>query len=165
MSVLEIKIYPDEILRQQTVIVSDYTSSLANFLDDMAETMYVSHGIGLAAPQVGSLQRVTVVDVSESGDNLQEFINPKIIRKQGSIPSEEGCLSIPEYRDTIKRAEQIVVSAEDRYGKSFEIEADGLLAICLQHEIDHLDGVLFIDHLSRLKRELFKKQYKRRQEG
>ncbi len=159
MAILELRIYPDEILREQTQVVSTISTKIFKLLDDMAETMYTSAGIGLAAPQIGSLDRITVIDVSEDGDQLQEFINPFIISSTGKVNSEEGCLSIPEYRDTITRAETVVVEALDRSGNKFQVEADGLLAICLQHEIDHLDGILFIDHLSRLKRDLFTKKY------
>ncbi|MCI5064817.1 peptide deformylase [bacterium] len=161
MATLDIRIYPDAVLRQTTNGVEDYSPELHTFLDDMAQTMYDSNGIGLAAPQVGDLRRVTVIDVSEEGNHLQEFINPRITAKSGEVPSEEGCLSIPDFRETIIRAETVSVEANDRDGKPFVVHADGLLAICLQHEIDHLDGVLFIDHLSQLKRNMFKKKWKR----
>ncbi len=141
--------------------VDTIDTSIHTLLDDMAETMYDARGIGLAAPQVGILKRVCVIDVSESRRERLDFINPEIISSQGKVSSEEGCLSIPDYRETIFRKEKISVRALDRTGAAFELEADGLLAICIQHELDHLDGVLFVDHLSRLKRELFKRWAKR----
>ena len=162
MAKREIRIYPDDVLRQETIHVTEFAKGLHTLLDDMKETMYSAHGIGLAAPQIGELLRVTVIDVSEDGDDPLEFINPIITTKDGTVPSEEGCLSIPDFRETITRAEWITVDAQNRHGESFQVEADGLLAICLQHEIDHLDGVLFIDHLSRLKREIFKKKWGKR---
>jgi len=162
MALLTVRKYPDSILKQPGVEVDEFDSKLHSLLDDMAETMYYEHGIGLAAPQIGVSQRITVIDVSADEDTIQEFINPEIVQAQGKVEFEEGCLSIPEYRDKVVRNESIVVRAYDRYGKEFELETDGLLAICLQHEIDHLDGVLFIDRLSRLKRELFKRWMKKR---
>ncbi|NBW40394.1 peptide deformylase [bacterium] len=162
MAKREIRIYPDDVLRQETIHVTEFAKGLHTLLDDMKETMYSAHGIGLAAPQIGELLRVTVIDVSEDGDDPLEFINPIITTKDGTVPSEEGCLSIPDFRETITRAECVTVDAQNRHGESFQVEADGLLAICLQHEIDHLDGVLFIDHLSRLKREIFKKKWGKR---
>lgn len=156
-TILPIRCYPDPILRTKTTIVEDFNRSLHTLLDNMAHTMYQAEGIGLAAPQVGEIRRVCVVDVSREGLELQEFINPQIIAREGSASGEEGCLSIPEYRDKVDRSAKIVVKAQDRKGQFFELEASNLLAVCLQHEIDHLDGILFIDHLSRLKRELFKR--------
>jgi peptide deformylase len=161
MALREIRIYPDEVLRQETKPVEDFSKDLHTLLDDMAETMYEANGVGLAAPQVGELLRLTVIDVSDEGDTILEFINPVITKKDGKVPSEEGCLSIPGYRDTISRAGIVTVEAVNRHGEPFVTEADGLLAICLQHEIDHLDGVLFIDHLSRLKRDAFKKKWRK----
>ncbi len=157
MTTLPIKIFPDPILRETTAEVTSFDKQLSTFVDSMIETMYDSRGIGLAAPQVGMSKRICVVDVSEEGNNPLRFINPIIVSKSGSTPSEEGCLSIPGYRETIKRSKEILVNAFDLEGKPFELAADGLLAICLQHEIDHLNGILFIDHLSRLKRQMFKK--------
>ncbi|RME60260.1 MAG: peptide deformylase [Candidatus Dadabacteria bacterium] len=163
MSLLNIRIYPDSILREKSVEVAEFNKELKEFVANMAETMYANEGIGLAAVQVGELKRITVIDV-ESGEkrgNFQEFINPVIIEKEGSVKSEEGCLSIPGYRDTIKRAEKVKVEAFNCSGEKFTIECDGLLAICLQHEIDHMDGVLFIDHLSPVKRMFFEKWSKK----
>ena len=166
MSILEIKIYPDPILKEQTSEVDKFDTNLLKLLDDMYQTMLIANGIGLAAPQVGVSKQIAVIDVSEKrdepgGSERIELINPKIVWSDGQTSSEEGCLSIPEYRDTIKRFKEIVVEAKNRDGKEIEIKADGLLGICMQHEIDHLNGILFIDRLSRLKRELFKRWHKK----
>lgn len=161
MARLEILKYPDPVLKTVSAEVENFDAALHSLLDDMAETMYAASGVGLAAPQVGVLKRITVVDVSREENELREFINPRIIEKTGQTSSEEGCLSIPDYRDVVNRNAELVVQAQDRHGKSFEVKADGLLAICLQHEIDHLDGVLFIDRLSYLKRSMFKNWFKK----
>jgi len=163
MALLPLKFFPDPVLRSPTELVTDYNSDLNKFLDSLAETMYEEGGVGLAAPQVGILKRVSVIDVSPKGSERLEFINPKIVSREGSVSSEEGCLSIPGYREKIKRSDKVVVKAFNRKGELFEITTDGILAICLQHEIDHLDGILFIDHLSRLKRSLFKQWLKKQQ--
>lgn len=162
MAILEIRIFPDPVLKEVSQEVSSFDSKLKKLLDDMYQTMLDANGIGLAAPQVGVSHQIAVIDVSEERNNKLEVINPKIVWKDGDTPSEEGCLSIPEYRDTIRRSKEIIVEAYDRDGKEFELKADGLLAICLQHEIDHLNGILFTDRLSRLKRELFKRWYSKR---
>jgi peptide deformylase len=161
MSRLEIRIYPDPILKQISSSVVKFDDDLKKLLDDMYETMISARGIGLAAPQVGISQQIAIVDVGEEAAERIDLLNPTIVWSSGSVPSEEGCLSIPEYRDTIKRSKEIVVQYKDPTGKEAEIRADGLLAICMQHEIDHLNGILFIDKLSRLKRELFKRWYKK----
>ena len=161
MAILPISTYPDPILREPTQEVTRYDKELRTFLDSLAETMYKAHGIGLASPQVAVLKRVTVIDISEERNERIDLVNPHIVWRDGKVPSEEGCLSIPGYRDTIKRSKEIVVQMQDSSGKDLEIKADGLLSICIQHEVDHLDGILFIDHLSRLKRELFKRWLKR----
>jgi len=161
MAILPIRIYPDPILREQTEEVTRFDTELESLADSLAETMYRAHGIGLAAPQVGSLSRIMVVDISEERNERIDFINPRIVQRIGSVSSEEGCLSIPGFRDTIKRSKEIIVQTKDIAGKDLELKLDGLLGICVQHEIDHLDGVLFIDHLSRLKRELFKRWLKK----
>lgn len=161
MAILEIKKYPDPILKQKTTQVETFDEQLWKLLDSMAETMYEANGIGLAAPQIGELCRVAVIDVSRDGNAPLEFINPVIIKQSGKTKSEEGCLSIPEFRDTIQRSVLVTVRAQDRNGQEFTMDTDDLLAICLQHEIDHLDGVLFTDRLSRLKRELFKRWFQK----
>ena len=162
MTILEIKKYPDPILKSMAESVEKFDDQLARLVEQMTETMYHEHGIGLAAPQIGVSKRIIVLDISTSASSPQHFINPKIIEaSKVKVVSEEGCLSIPDYRESIKRHEQITISALNIKAEPIELQADGLLAICLQHEIDHLDGVLFIDHLSRLKRELFRRWFKR----
>lgn len=165
MALRPLVLYPDPLLKERSVEVTEFDEGLFTLLDEMAETMYSSRGIGLAAPQIGVLRRVAVVDVSPDGDELIELVNPVIVAESGKVPSEEGCLSIPDYRDTIERKAAIKVHAVDRNSRAFELEADDLLAICIQHEIDHLDGVLFVDRLSRLKREFFKRWFRKRSEG
>lgn len=129
-------------------------------IDDMIETMYASAGIGLAAPQVGVRKRIIVVDIGAGDEQpLIVLINPEIVQAEGLIESEEGCLSVPQYIAHLKRAERVVVNGLDRDGRPIQIEADGLLARALQHEIDHLDGVLIIDRISAIKREFFNKRY------
>lgn len=162
MPLLEIKIYPDPVLKEVAQPVEKFDERLGKFLDDMRETMLRASGVGLAANQVGILERVVVADISEERNEPMELINPEIIHASGTlVSSDEGCLSIPDFRETIKRPRDVVVRAQDRKGELFEIEADGFLAMCLQHEIDHLNGILFVDHLSRLKREFFKRWLKR----
>lgn len=166
MSLLDLVLYPDDRLRQECESVTEITDEVRTLLDNMAETMYEAPGIGLAAPQVGKLIRAIVVDVGtdeegEPSGDLHQLINPVITAKEGQTESEEGCLSIPDIREMVKRSEKIEVKAVDRDGKDVTLEADGLLSICIQHEIDHLNGVLFIDYLSRLKKELIKKKLKK----
>jgi peptide deformylase len=124
----------------------------------MAETMYQAPGIGLAAPQVNSLERIIVVDISESKDSLLTLINPEIIATEGSAEQEEGCLSVPGIFAKVSRGEKIRVRAQDLTGKQIEIDADDILAVCIQHEIDHLDGKVFVDYLSRMKQDRIKKK-------
>lgn len=165
MAVLKILTIPNPILREQATVVTSFDSNLHQILDDMTDTMYAARGIGLAAPQVGILQRIAVIDTSENKSEKIEFINPEIIAASGSTKTEEGCLSIPKYREYVNRKEKVVVRAMDRLGKQFQIEADDLFAICIQHEMDHLNGVLFIDRLSALKRQLFKRWFDREYPG
>ncbi|BAO00227.1 peptide deformylase [Candidatus Pantoea carbekii] len=139
-------------------------STIQRIIDDMFETMYAQEGIGLAATQVDIHQRIIVIDISqESQDNNKKLVlvNPKMLKKSGEVSIEEGCLSIPQQRAFVPRAKFLKIHAQDRYGKIFELKADGLLAICIQHEIDHLDGKLFIDYLSPLKRERIKQKLKK----
>jgi peptide deformylase len=176
MALLEVKIIPDPILRQVTKEIVAFDTSLHSFLDDMYETMVASNGIGLAAPQVGSTRRLAIMDLSieeapypvvtslsgrEPVDHIHkerlEMLNPKIVSGGALISSEEGCLSIPDYRDSIQRHDTVIMRAHDRLGREFEVEASGLTAFCIQHELDHLNGVLFVDHLSRIKKQFFKK--------
>ncbi|WKZ57251.1 MAG: peptide deformylase [Bdellovibrionota bacterium] len=163
MAVLPLVLYPDPRLKQSCSQVSSFDKHLVRLLESMAETMYASNGIGLAAPQIGVQERITVVDVSPEGTALIELINPVITASHGTTPSEEGCLSIPGFRETIERATHVSVSYQDRTGNQQTLHAEGLMAICLQHEIDHINGTLFVDHLSRLKRELFKKWFAKQQ--
>jgi peptide deformylase len=161
MAIRKIVKYPEAILKQQTTKVSSFDKSLAKLLDDMQETMFAANGLGLAAPQVGVGLRAAIICGSKDNQTPLEIINPIIVSSEGSLSSEEGCLSIPDYREKIPRAENIHLKAQDRSGKEFEIQADGLLAICAQHEIDHLDGILIIDRISRLKFDLFQRWYKK----
>lgn len=157
MAVLPVRKIPDPILRMKAESVSSFDAELETLVRDMWETMYDSKGIGLAGPQVGVSKRVVVVDLAEEGSEKIVLINPEIIQRSGKIRSEEGCLSIPDFRETIPRAAEVKIKAQNLKGESFEIIANELLGRCFQHEIDHLDGVLFVDHLSRLKREMFKR--------
>ena len=149
MSLLDIHLLGSPILRQETQAVAAVTDEHRRLIDDMLETMYAAKGIGLAAPQVGRLERIAVIDVD---DNPMAIVNPEILRREGTVKGEEGCLSIPEVYGDVERAARVVVRALDRDGRAFEIEASELLARCLQHEIDHLHGKLFLDYLSVLKR-------------
>ncbi len=158
MSLLNILEFPDERLRKQAVKVQTVDDKIKNLVDDMLETMYESRGVGLAATQVNVHLRVIVIDVSEQKDTPLCLINPEIIEKDGVEESEEGCLSVPGFFEKVKRAEHIKVKALDKEGKSYEFEARDLLAVCVQHEIDHLDGKLFVDYISPLKRQRIKKK-------
>jgi peptide deformylase len=158
LSILTILEFPDERLRKKAVEVSSVNSAVKKLVDDMLETMYHAKGIGLAATQVNVQQRVIVIDVSEEKNAPLCLINPVILTKDGSEESEEGCLSVPGFFDKVKRAERIKVKALDKQGQPFEIEADELLAVCIQHEMDHLEGKLFVDYISSLKRQRIKKK-------
>lgn len=153
MSVLQILHFPDERLRITAKPVKVVDAKIQQIVDDMFETMYAEEGIGLAATQVDIHQRIIVIDVSENRDERLVLINPELLEKSGETGIEEGCLSIPDQRALVPRAERVKIRALDREGKSFELEADDLLAICIQHEMDHLVGVLFVDYLSPLKRQ------------
>ncbi|MCG8710851.1 peptide deformylase [Brenneria sp. 4F2] len=153
MSVLQVIHFPDERLRITAKPVKEVNADIQRIVDDMFDTMYEEEGIGLAATQVDIHQRIIVIDVSESRDQRLVLINPELLEKDGDTGIEEGCLSIPETRALVPRAERVKVRAQDREGKIFELETDGLLAICIQHEMDHLVGKLFIDYLSPLKRQ------------
>jgi peptide deformylase len=150
MSLLGIHVLGSPVLRKETTTVTVVNDAFQRLIDDMFETMYAAHGIGLAAPQVGRTERVAVVDVDR--EHQLVLINPEIIERDGSSRGEEGCLSIPEVFGDVDRAERVVVRALDREGQPFTIEATDLLARCLQHEIDHLHGKLFIDYLSIFKK-------------
>ncbi len=165
MAIREIRKYPDEILRKKTKPVEDFGDDLQQLIDDMVETMYAAPGVGLAANQVGVSRQLTVIDVSVGSEETSLIVlcNPEIIDHEGAVANEEGCLSIPEYTTMVKRYEKVKVKALDRHGKEVEIDADELLARALQHEIDHLNGLLFVDRIGRIKKEFFKKRYKREQ--
>jgi len=153
MAILPILQFPDERLRIKAKSVSEVTSEIQEIVDNMIETMYAEEGIGLAATQVDIHQRIIVIDVSEDRDQVHVIINPEIIEISGEIGIEEGCLSVPDTRAFVPRAEKVKIKALDRDGKSYQIDADGILAICMQHEMDHLEGKLFIDYISSLKRQ------------
>jgi peptide deformylase len=153
MAVLQVLHFPDERLRITAQPVKEVNADIQRIVDDMFDTMYEEEGIGLAATQVDIHQRIIVIDVSEERDQRLVLINPELIEKSGDTGIEEGCLSIPETRALVPRAERVKVRALDREGKAFELEASELLAICIQHEMDHLVGKLFIDYLSPLKRQ------------
>lgn len=164
MAIRDIVFYPDEVLATRCDPVEEIDDSIRELVDDMVETMYDAPGIGLAAPQVGITKRITVIDVeagTEENNELRVFINPEIVEREGRILWEEGCLSIPGVYEKVSRSKRIVVRALNRDGEEFELEAEGLLAVCIQHEIDHLDGVVFLEHLSHLKRRLALKKYKK----
>ena len=156
MARLDILHYPDARLHTVAKPVKAVDDRIRTLVDDMAETMYAAPGIGLAATQVDVHERVIVIDISETHDQLRVFINPEIVAQSGTEESEEGCLSVPGVFDKVVRAERVTVRALDRDGKSFQLDADGLLAVCIQHEMDHLKGKVFVDYLSNLKRNRIK---------
>jgi peptide deformylase len=158
MAILEILHFPDPRLRQRAVEVDAVDDELRRLIDDMFETMYQAPGIGLAATQINVHKRVVVIDISKEQDDPRVLVNPQIIGRGGVEEMEEGCLSVPGVYEKVQRAEQIRVRALDREGQAFELDADGLLAVCIQHEIDHLDGKLFVDYLSQLKRQRIRKK-------
>ncbi|MDC0197245.1 peptide deformylase [Candidatus Thioglobus sp.] len=156
--ILEILKYPDKRLRTIASPVQEVNSEIKKQVKDMFETMYAAPGIGLAATQVNFHQRLIVIDISDEGNEPLCLINPEIMQKNGEIEYEEGCLSVPNYYESIKRANEIKVSAQNELGQTFEIEAKEMLSICIQHEMDHLNGILFVDHLSKLKQKRLKKK-------
>ncbi len=151
MAILNIIHYPDERLHAMAIPVVEVNEEIRRLAADMAETMYAAPGIGLAATQVNVRKQVVVVDISEERNSLRVFINPEIIASEGQAEHEEGCLSVPGIYENVTRAEKITMKALDVEGKPFTLKADGLLAICIQHEIDHLKGKVFVEYLSRLK--------------
>ncbi len=158
MTVLTILEYPDPRLRTVASPVAEVTGEIRRLLDDMLETMYQAPGIGLAATQVNVHQRILVMDVSETKDQPICLINPELVDTQGLVISDEGCLSVPGVTEPVERAETAQIRALDRDGNIFELPAEGLMAVCVQHEIDHLDGKLFVDYLSEIKRQRIKKK-------
>ena len=166
MAVLTILHYPDKRLREQGRRIAAITPEIRKLIDDMAETMYAAPGVGLAATQVGQPYQLFVVDVANTDEpsDLRVFVNPEILETQDTTTYEEGCLSFPGAREEIERAARVRVRAQDQDGKVFELEAEGLLAIAIQHEYDHLQGVLMIDHLGPLKKRLLHRKMQKRLE-
>ncbi len=158
MAKLEVLHFPDERLRTRAAPVEQVDEGVRRLVDDMFETMYEAPGIGLAATQVNVHQRVIVIDISEHKDQPHVFINPELVAHDGLEEMEEGCLSVPGIYEKVRRAEHIRVRALNRSGEPFEMEAEGLLAVCIQHEMDHLEGKLFVDYLSDLKRQRIRKK-------
>jgi len=163
MALLEIRKYPDAVLATVASPVKNITSETAKFVSDLLETMYAAPGVGLAAPQVGISERVIVLDVDHENPRKEvlKLVNPVITRAEGEVIWEEGCLSVVDFTAEVKRAAQVEVVAFDENQKEIKIQAEGLLAVALQHEIDHLDGKLFIDRISRLKRDLYRRRRKK----
>lgn len=158
MAIRQILHYPDPRLRRVAEAVERVDDEIRTLIDDLADTMYQAPGIGLAAPQINVAKRIIVIDTSSTKSELLVLVNPEIIDRQGEQTLEEGCLSVPGIYDTVTRAERIKVRALDRHGKLFELETSELLATCIQHEIDHLEGKLFVDYLSRLKQQRIRKK-------
>ena len=154
--ILEILKYPDKRLRTVAKPVENVNSEIKKQVKDMFETMYEATGIGLAATQVNFHQRIIVIDISDQCNEPICLINPEVIEKSGEIQWEEGCLSVPDYYENVIRANDIKVQALNQHGETFELEASEMLSVCIQHEIDHLDGILFVDHLSKLKQKRLK---------
>jgi len=157
---IEIVTYPDPVLKKKSELVENIDGDIQNLIDTMSKLMYQSSGIGLAANQVGVTKRVIIFDINykEKGKDLTVLINPKIIFAEDKIEFEEGCLSVPDFQGKITRKKHLQVQGIDRHGKTIDIEAEDLAAICIQHEIDHLDGTLILDHVSHLKRTLYKRK-------
>jgi peptide deformylase len=152
MALLNILEYPDPRLKKVASAVTAFTPEIEKLVRDMAETMYAAPGVGLAATQVDVHKRIIVIDISDTKDDLRVFINPELMAAEGEAECEEGCLSVPGYYDKVTRAERITVRAFDERGQPFTLDAEGLLAVCIQHEMDHLEGKVFVEKLSPLKR-------------
>lgn len=163
MAIQQILQYPDPRLRNKAVPVDVVDETIGRLVDDLLETMYAAPGIGLAATQINVHQRVLVTDISELRRSPLCLINPVLLKMEGTVEMDEGCLSVPDVFEAVQRAESIKVRALDREGKAFELEATGLLAVCIQHEMDHLDGRLFVDYLSQLKRNRIRKRLEKEQ--
>jgi len=164
MTTLDVLRFPDPRLRVVADPVPEVTDATRSIVADMLETMYDEFGIGLAASQVNIPQRIIVMDLSENGDQPVCLINPEITHREGEREMQEGCLSVPEFNASVKRADRIHCCALNERGEATEFDADGLLSVCVQHEIDHLDGVLFIDHLSGLRRQLLRGKLRKLQQ-
>lgn len=167
MAIRTILHYPDPRLRQKAQPVTTVTPEIEKLIEDMAETMYAAPGVGLAATQIGEPHRIFIVDIAAEDEpsNLMVFINPEITSTDGSQTGAEGCLSFPGVTEDVKRAAKVTIRAMDRKGKPFELEADELLAVAVQHELDHLEGVLMIDHLGMLKKRIIQKKMQKRAEA
>ena len=171
MSDTKIRVYPDSILQTRAAEIESIDGRVVHLAKDMAQTMYAAPGVGLAAPQVGVSERLVVIDVTNPAGKkgLITLVNPQIIEMEGQVVEEEGCLSLPGIRENVSRAARVLARGYDLNERERELEATGLLAVALQHEIDHLDGILFIDHISRLKRNRYemrrKKQLRREEEA
>ena len=152
MALLPILEYPDPRLKKVATPVAAVTADIRRLVRDLAETMYAAPGVGLAATQVNVHKRVLVIDISDHKDDLRVFINPELLSAEGEVECEEGCLSVPGYYDKVTRAARIRLRAQDEHGETFELDAEGLLAVCIQHEMDHLQGKVFVEYLSPLKR-------------
>lgn len=165
--IYEVVKYPDPVLTRPAETVTDFNAELAQLVEEMFDSMYAAQGIGLAAPQINITKRITVIDVSfkERPEEKIALINPVILDRKGKQIEEEGCLSLPEIREKVQRSAWVKVRAQNVKGETFEVEGEELLARALQHEIDHLDGILFIDHLSRLKRDLVQRRIKKLQKN
>src|SRR5688572_4195987 len=163
MALLPILRYPDARLHQVARPVAQVNDTIRRLINDMAETMYAAPGVGLAATQVDAHVRVIVIDVSDTRDDLRVFVNPELIQASGISEREEGCLSVPDVYEKVQRAERVTVRALDANGAPFELEAEGLLAVCIQHEIDHLEGKVFVEKLSRLKQSRIRARLKKRE--
>lgn len=158
MALLDILVYPDPRLRNKALPVEVFDAAIGRLVEDMAQTMYAAPGIGLAATQVNVAKRIVVIDTSEHQDQLQVFINPVLTGMGELVETEEGCLSVPGVIVPVKRHSEVHISALDKNGEPFELHASDLLAVCIQHEVDHLDGKVFVDYLSQLKRDRVRKQ-------
>jgi len=161
--VLTILEYPDPRLRKTAVAVPAVTLEIRKLIRDMAETLYAAPGVGLAATQVDVHKRVIVIDVSTARDDLRVFVNPELVSAEGEAEAEEGCLSLPGYYEKVRRAARVGVRALDERGEAFELDAEGVLAVCIQHEMDHLVGKVFVDYLSPLKRARLKTKLRKKQ--
>jgi peptide deformylase len=167
MAIRTILHYPDPRLRQKAQVVTNVTPDIKKLIDDMAETMYAAPGVGLAATQIGEAHRIFIVDIAgeDEPSNLLVFINPEIVTTDGNQTGAEGCLSFPGVTEDVKRAATVSIRAMDHSGKPFELDADGLLAVAVQHELDHLDGVLMIDRVGMLKKRIIQRKMQKRAEA
>ena len=164
MALLPILRYPDTRLHKVARPVTQVDDEIRKLINDMAATMYAAPGVGLAATQVDAHVRVIVIDVSDTRDDLKVFVNPQLVAATGETEREEGCLSVPDVYEKVQRAERVTVRALDANGTPFELEADGLLAVCIQHEMDHLEGKVFVEKLSRLKQTRIRARLKKREQ-